>query len=102
MPKVRPVALALQAKLSVSSHIHVRGTTSGQALPLDGSHLMCAASSSLRQPASRGGKRLEPKGTFEEQDALPSAMGPKMRNKSFQSPQLQKDLPAVQGCQGSL
>ena len=68
-PTVRPVALALQAKLSASSPVHVRAPTWSQALPLDGSHLACVASSSLRPPASKGGKRLEPKGALEEPDA---------------------------------
>ena len=66
---VRPVAPALQAKLSASSAVHVRAPTWRPALPLDGSHLVCVASSSLRPPACRGGKKLEPKGAFEEPDA---------------------------------
>lgn len=101
-PTVRPVSPALQAKLSASSSVHMRAPIWGQALPLDGSHLACVASSSLRPPASRGGKRPEPKGAFEELDAPALSHRAQDEVPAFWSPQFQKDLLATQGCQGSL
>lgn len=100
MPTVRPVALALQAKLSVSSRIHVRGTTWEQALPLDWSHLACAASSSLRQPASRGGKSLEPKGTFEELDAPALSHGAQDEEQVFPASPAPEGSPGRAGMPG--